>query len=218
MANDVDFTIQDALSQALINPYRPYPITIEQWKANVGGIVQGMCRTFPELCPNGFPQGKIDAAGEVLRAALANRDAGVNDVTSPLYYGIDTPIRPNDVLYVAPNQTPTYATYSPTAGWVPATGSGPNTTSPTIPAFTSPSNATATMTGSPIAASGGSDVVGTAAGIGVSQGGSGTLQSTLNTSPGSSVALASLMPGAGNTNLLIILLALAVAVIIFGRR
>lgn len=108
--------------------------------------------------------------------------------------------------------------YNPSAGYVVPAGSLPPEASPTIPAYTSPANVAVTSPGNPTASAGGSSVAGTAAGAGPTSGGSNSLQSPYNPDPGVGPSLASLSQASQNSKLLMILLAIAVAVIFFGRH
>lgn len=172
------------------------------------------CKMYPGSCPadvKALAQKYIDE----LNATAAGFGFSPTGTYSPV---LDS--HPLDVLYPEGIQAtplalgPNVVAYSPSAGFRPPIDSFPAELSPTIPAFTSPSNvAKVAPGGSPNAAAGGTTNPGTAAGAGSSQGGTATQQNTLTPSASQAAAVAG-----GQSKLLIILLVLAVAVLIFSGK
>lgn len=174
------------------------------------------CKFYPGACPP-------DAVG------LANTYIGIlRDMVASYgfdmqgnYIGGKSPmfgdaIFAEDVVTtpVAPNAN--IVSYNPSAGWVAPTNSMPVTASPTIPAFTSPATIEATDPHSVLASSGGTNNVLTAAGSGPSVT-AGTQSTPLTPTAAQAAATAGVAHGS-NSTLLMILLAVAVAVIVFGRK
>lgn len=174
------------------------------------------CKFYPGACP-------ADAV------ALANTYIGIlRDMVgsygfdmSGHYIGGGSPmfgdaIFAEDVVTTPIPHDANVMAYNPSAGWVAPTNSLPVVASPTIPAFTSPSNVAATSPGSVTAAGGGTNNPGSAAGTG-STVTAGTRIDRTTPTVAQATSLAGVAIGT-DSKMLMILLAVAVAVIVFGRK
>lgn len=120
---DVTAYITDAMRQALINPSRPYPISVTQWQVNVSNEVRTMRKTFPESNPGEFPADDISKAGGILLAAFTNREYGIpqsiaTDVAmlpNPKFYGVEEFPGDDDVQSITLDTPPYYDDPKPKA-------------------------------------------------------------------------------------------------------
>lgn len=215
------WTLQDARGRAL-NGQQPFGGGVSypyQVRDDILGKAAWYCNAYPGACP-ADPAALAQQYVKILEDQCAQYGFDMQGN----YSGALDNSPGTDALYpegVAPTPiavTPNIVSYSPSAGYRPPVDSVPVELSPTIPAYTSPSNVAATSPGSRTASGGGSSVASTASGAGASQGGSTTQQTTLAPTAAAAAGIASLSPGAQNSKLLIILLVIAVAIILFGRN
>lgn len=153
-------------------------------------------------CPNGVPTSDIEAAVATYQAALQSQ---VNMTAGQFAAGtIVNPVglTPQSVAAAVGLY------YSPNSGAAAPSNIMPPEASPTSPAFTSPPNVAATA---PV-----TQVTGTSAGIGPSQGGSTTQQSNLNPAPGSGPEVAALAPN-NHTALYLILAGVFILVLLMRK-
>jgi hypothetical protein len=207
----------DYLTAAQLGQYGDPPPSVEAMGSMLAAEAQQICSMSFIPC-GGDPTSLIQSALAEYASWLQNVVPNATPTTpDPVVSVISAPdVKFNPTFYnpVYDQQGPFY---NPSAGFVAQPGSMPVEKSPTIPAYTSPANILATAVGSRTAAAGGTDIAGTAAGAGTSQGGSGEQQNSLQPT-GPAAVVADSLGGKSNTKLLVILLVLAVAVILFGRN
>jgi hypothetical protein len=194
---------QDYASATVDLPYAvqqgiaPPPATLA---ANLTADVTAYCKNFADRCPNGVPTGDIAADVAAYTAALGGQVAVVQTQAVAL------PLTPQAYSALYGNY------YSPSTGFAAPTGVMPTEPVPTSPAFTSPSNVQATSQETPAA--------GTAGGIGPTQGGANTQQSTLAPSPAAAGNVAAAAPGAtwfGVQPIIIILAGVLILVLLANK-